>query len=191
LTRRELTHLMSRHGRKWVRAVWNATAQTAAKLDGLSPLTTVLGNRLVESYAAGEGLEGGEIQRALRIATVTGYAARAVLVGPTEQPAARPATFGLGRRADVAQLTADPDALLESVRRVADERFESVMTLPPEVWQGYVAIATMKLQRQLAAAGVSWRELGRERIETMLRYGYGLRCVDEALDVEPALRTEG
>jgi hypothetical protein len=114
-----------------------------------------------------------------------------VLVGPTEQPSLKPAAFELGARADVARIAADPAAvnnLLDPVRRIASERFESVMTLPPEVWTGYVATATMKLQRQLTSRALTWRELGREQIETMLRYGYVLRCLDEALHAEPALR---
>lgn len=182
---------MSRHGRKWVREVWDATARTAAELDGLSPLTTVLGNRLVESYVASENLEGGDIHRALRITTVAGYAARGVLVGPTEQPTLRPSAFGLGARAHAERIANDAGAvenLLEQVRRLADSRFDSVMTLPPEVWKGYVVTATMKLQRQLSSGALSWRDLGRDRIETMLRYGYVLRCLDEALHTEPALR---
>ena len=62
------------------------------------------------------------------------------------------------------------------------------MTLPPEVWRGYVATATMKQQRRLTSPELPWNWLGRERIETLLRYGYVLRCVDEALDAEPVLQ---
>lgn len=192
LTRRELTHLMSRHGRKWVREVWGATTRTAGELESLSPLTTPLGNRLVERFAAGERLEGDEIQRALRIALVTGYACRGVIVGPTEQPSLRRSAFDLGPRADPEQLGADPHEvgkLLDPVRRIANDRFESVMNLPTEVWTGYVATATNKLQRQLTSKTLTWRQFGRARIETMLRYGYVLRCLDEALEAEPALRT--
>jgi hypothetical protein len=191
LTRREVTHLMSRRGRKWVSEVWQAAARTSAELDGLSPLTTPLGNRLVESYAAAEGLEGGDIQRALRIATVAGYASRMVLAEPTEQPTLKRSAFQLGPRSDARRLAEDAGAveqLLEPVRRVASQGFDSAMALPQEVWTAYVATATMKLQRQLASSSLSWRDLGRERIETMLRYGYVLRCLDEALDAEPALR---
>ena len=55
------------------------------------------------------------------------------------------------------------------------------MTLPQEVWSSYVATAANKLQRQLQKE-ITWRELGRDRIERMLRYGYVLRCLDEAID---------
>jgi hypothetical protein len=191
MTRRELHHLMSRHGRKWVREVWDAAARTAAELDQLSPLTTALGNRLVESYAGAGGLEGGDIHRALRISTEVGYASRIVLAQPTEQPSLRRSAFGLGYRSDAESIAGDATAvgkLLDPVRKIASDEFGSVMTLPPEVWTGFVVTATSKLQRELTSDTVSWRDLGRERIETMLRYGYVLRCLDEALDAEPALR---
>jgi hypothetical protein len=189
LTRRELKQTLSRHGRKWVRDVWQAASRTAGDLNRLSPVTTPLGNRLVESYAASERLAGGEIQRALRIATVAGYATRVVVAQPTEQPSPRPSAFGLGAHPDVDRLAADPDRLLDPVRAIATERFESVMTLPAEVWTSYVATAAMKLQGQLASGqALSWQVLTRSRIERMLRYGYVMRCLDELLGTEPELR---
>ncbi|HET6865145.1 MAG TPA: hypothetical protein VFH80_04445, partial [Solirubrobacteraceae bacterium] len=173
----------------WVRDVWNAAARTAGDLEGLSPVTTPLGNRLVESYAAAQRLEGGEIQRALRIATVAGYATRVVVAEPTEQPSLRPSAFQLGAHPDVDRLAAGPERLLDPVRAIATERFESVMTLPSEVWKSYVATAAMKLQGQLASGKeLSWQVLTRSRIERMLRYGYVLRCLDEAVKAEPELR---
>jgi hypothetical protein len=189
LTRRELKQTLSRHGRKWVREVWQAAARTAGELDRLSPVTTPLGNRLVESYAASERLAGGEIQRALRIATVAGYATRVVIAEPTEQPPLRPSAVGLGAHPDLERLAADPDRLLDPVRAIATDRFESVMTLPSEVWTSYVATAAMKLQGQLASGKeLSWQVLTRSRIERMLRYGYVMRCLDEAVGSEPELR---
>jgi hypothetical protein len=189
LTRRELKQTLSRHGRKWVRDVWQAAARTSGGMDRLSPVTTPLGNRLVESYAASERLAGGEIQRALRVATVAGYATRMVVAEPTEQPSARPSTFGLGAHPDRDRLAADPDRLLDPVRSIATDRFESVMTLPAEVWKSYVATAAMKLQGQLASGKeLSWQVLTRSRIEQMLRYGYVMRCLDEVLGAGPELR---
>lgn len=189
LTRRELKQTLSRGGRKWVKEVWQAATRTSGDLNRLSPVTTPLGNRLVESYAAAEDLAGGEIQRALRIATVAGYATRVAVAGPTEQPSVRPSAFGLGGHADMDRLANDPDRLLDPVRAIASERFESVMTLPPEVWKSYVAWAAMKLQGQLTSGKeLSWQVLQRSRIELMLRYGYVLRCLDEALDMEPEVR---
>jgi hypothetical protein len=189
LTRRELKQTLSRHGRKWVREVWQPATRTTGELDRLSPVTTPLGNRLVESYAASERLAGGEIQRALRIATVAGYTTRVVIAEPTEQPPLRPSAVGLGAHPDVERLAADPERLLDPVRAIATDRFESVMTLPPEVWTSYVATAAMKLQGQLASGKeLSWQVLSRSRIERMLRYGYVMRCLDEAIGTEPELR---
>jgi hypothetical protein len=65
LTRRELHKTLSRAGRKWIKEVWDAATGIAARFERLSPLTTVLGNRLVESYAAREQLTGEDLQRAL------------------------------------------------------------------------------------------------------------------------------
>jgi hypothetical protein len=75
------------------------------------------------------------------------------------------------------------------VQGIAVEGFDRVMTLPAEVWGGFVAVAAMRLQRRLTAGPLTWRELTRPRIEAMLRYGYVLACLDEALDPErPVVR---
>ncbi len=80
--------------------------------------------------------------------------------------------------------------MLDPVRAIASERFDSAMTLPAEVWRSYVATAAMKLQGQLAAGKtLTWKEFTRSRIELMLRYGYVLRCLDETLGTEPERRT--
>ena len=180
---------MSRRARKWLKEVWQAAARTSGEMNRLSPVTTPLGNRLVESYVAGRRLDAGELQRALRIAVVAGYASRMVLAEPTEQPSLAPSAFQLSAHPDLERLTADPARLLDPVRTIATDRFDSVMALPPEVWTAYVAIATMKLQGQLTTKTLDWREFTRTRIEQMLRYGYVLRCLDEAIGAEPELRT--
>ena len=190
LTRRELKQTLSRPGRKWVKEVWQAAARISGDLNRLSAVTTPLGNRLVESYAATERLAGGEIQRALRIATVAGYATRLVVAEPTEQPSAPTSAFGLSAHPDLERLAEDVTRLMDPVRTIASERFDSVMTLPAEVWTAYGATAAMKLQGQLAAGKeLSWKVLTRSRIEVMLRYGYVLRCLDEAIGAEPEART--
>jgi hypothetical protein len=51
-----------------------------------------------------------------------------------------------------------------------------------------VVTAVMKLQHQLATDTLSWQELPRERVETMLRYGYVLCCLDEAIGAKPVVR---
>jgi hypothetical protein len=188
LTKRELRQSLSGRARKWLGEVWQAVARTSGQMNRLSPVTTPLGNRLVERYGAEHGLPGAEIQRALRIALVAGYASRVVLREPTDQPSVEPRAFELAASADVADLAADPTRLIDPVRSIADGRFDSVMTLPPEVWKGLVLTATMRLQAQLATKTLTWRQLGRDRMEPMLRYGYVLRCLDEALGAEPELR---
>ena len=68
------------------------------------------------------------------------------------------------------------------------------MSLPPEVWSAFVATATQKLQRRFSSDNnkqLTWRELSRQRVERMLKYGYVLRCLDETLDAEPKYRGNG
>lgn len=174
LTRRELRQSLSGAGRKWLKEVWQAAEQYSLRLARLSPVTSPLGTRLTDEYMAEHRLDGEETHRALFLTLVAGYSTRAVLAEPTEQPA-------------LASRPRSDDQLEHRVRAIATDDFESVMTLPPEVWTGYVATATMKLQRRLTSRTLPWQQLGRQRIETLLRYGYVLRCVDEALDAEPAL----
>jgi hypothetical protein len=186
---------MSRHGRTWLNRVWRATATMASELEGLSPVTTVLGSRLVESFAAREQVDGEGIQHALRVAVVYGYAARMVLLEPTDQPSLKRSAFQPNPQSDVERLANDaatPKRLLDPVRGIAADRSDSVMTLPPEVWSGLVATATQKLQRRFASDNntLTWRELSRHRIEKMLQYGYVLRCLDETLDAEPKYREQ-
>lgn len=191
LTKRELRQSLNASGRKWVKEVWRAAARSAGEMNRLSPVTTPLGTRLVESYGTEHGLTGDEIQRALRIALVAGYASRMVLVEPTNQPSIEPSAFALSNGDDPATLGNDSvvlTRLMDPVCSMASDRFDSVMTLPPEVWNAYVITATMKLQAQLGTKTLTWRNLGRARIEQMLRYGYVLRCLDETLDAEPELK---
>ena len=194
-TRRELAKTMSRRGRKWVKEVWTASTRTAAELERLSPVTTPLGRRLVESYTAREQVDSAEMFRALSVALAYGYAIRTVIVDPTDQPHLKPSAFQLSGQTDVQRLANDeamPKRLLDPVRSIASpEEFDSVMTLPPTVWNGLMATGTMRLQRQFTnskTAKLTWQQLSRERIEKTLRYGYVLRCLDEAIDAEPELR---
>jgi hypothetical protein len=172
LTRRELRQSISGRGRKWLKQVWQASEKYSLKLARLSPVTSPLGTQLVDDYMAERNIADEALHRALFLTVVAGYSARVVLAGPTDQP-----------RLKV------PVRDAERVRAIASGEFESVMTLPPEVWRGYVATATMHLQRRLTTPELPWQWLGRERIETLLRYGYVLRCLDEALDKEPVLQS--
>ncbi len=169
MTRRELRKTLKRDARKWVREVWQASAGAAAELEALSPLTAVLGTRLVEDYAASKKLADSELQRALRIVIVAGYGARIVLVDPTNQPALRPASFHLGQRADAEKLAGDAAAvgrLLDDVRTIAGDRWDSVMTLPPEVWKCFVVTAlrsSSTSSRRTRCRGRSWGASGSRR----------------------------
>jgi hypothetical protein len=171
LTRRELRQSLSGPGRKWLKEVWDAAEQYSLQLARLSPATSPLGTKLTDEYMVEHNIAGEELHRALFLTLVAGYSARAVLAEPTEQPRLKAAVRQANR-----------------VAAIANDEFESVMALPHEVWRGYVATATMKLQRRLTSPTLPWHWLPRERIETLLRYGYVLRCVDEALDSEPVLQ---
>jgi hypothetical protein len=192
-TRFELHRSLTADGATWVKEVWQAAESVCARLSLLSPLTNALGMSFADSYAAAELLEGEEIQQAFFAVMMAGYASRTVLVSPTQQPPFDPASFTLDASLDVEQIandTAVVGELTERVRSIAFDDFDSVMTLPPGIWAGYVALATMRLQRNLASSTLPGRELSKERIERMLRYGYVLRCLDEALDGEPQLRED-
>jgi hypothetical protein len=182
----ELHRLLSRSGRSWVKEVWEAADRTSTTPSLLSPPAAELATLLASDYAGAERLEGDEVQDALTAAMRAGYAARAVVAGPTEQPSADAADFGLDRPINPAAVAANPEVVGDAVRGIAGEGFERVMTLPAEVWDGFVAVAAMNLQHRLTSGPLTWRELTRPRIEAMLRYGYVLACLDETLHPERA-----
>jgi len=173
--------------------VWQAAERVVRDPSLLSPLTTALGVSFVERCAAEEGLEGDEAHRALLAVIKTGYASRAVLASPTSQPSLDPSSFRIDAPLDVEQIADDAAALgelIDQLQSIASAGFDSVMTLPRDVWTAYVALATMQLQHELASSTLTWRELGRERIEGLLRYGYVLRCLDEVPDGSPERRDD-
>lgn len=173
LTRRQLRQSLSGGARKWLKGVWQAAEQYTLRLSSLSSVSSPLATKLIDEYMAENNLAGEETHHEFFLALVAGYSARAVLAEPTEQP---------GLRRPPAQ--ADEDW----VRTTAGEEFGSVMTLPSQVWNGYVMTAAMKLQGRLTSRKLPWYMLGRERVETLLRQGYVLRCLDEALEAEPVLQ---
>jgi hypothetical protein len=182
-TNLELHRLLSSDGRAWVKEVWSA-AEGAADPSGLSPLAREVGRRLADRYASLERLPGEPVREALLTVAEAGYAARTVVAAPTEQPSAEPAAFGLEPPLDGAAMADDPeavDALMDPVESIAANRIDLVMSLPPEVWGGFAAVAARRLQRRLTGDGLSWRELTRGRIEAMLKVGYVLACLDETL----------
>jgi hypothetical protein len=212
-TRSDLRRSLAAADRDFVMDAWQAAEGIFTQLVSLGPLTTLFGRAFAASYADAEGLAGEEVQHDFFIVMMAGYASRTVLASMTEQPGLdpglRPATaansnnavttetFLLGasakRALDVEEIAKDPDAwkpMIEPVRHVAFSDFGSVMSLRSDLWAGYVSLATMQLQSSLQSRTVSWRELDSERIEGMLRYGYVLHCLDEALDAEPQLRED-
>jgi hypothetical protein len=187
----QLRRSFTADGRAWVQESWQAAEGVFTRLSRLSPLTTPLGTMLAERYAAAEGLEAEEVGQAFVTVMMVGYASRTVLAGPTDQPSLDPALLSIDTPGDAEQIAKDTAAvgdLSDAVESVASADFHSVMVLPPDVWAGYVALATLALQRDLASSTLTWRELSRDRIEAMLRYGYVLRCLDEAFHGEPELR---
>ena len=181
-TSRELHYLLSRGGRKWVKEVWQPARELAQRERALSRLANAVGAGIAQSCSASENPDADE---AWLTVIRTGHATRAVLVGPTEQPSRDRRWFGLPAGLGAEAAADDPAAVngvTETVRRIATSDFESVMTLPAEVWTAYVVTATHEFQRTLASSSLSWSELSRETIDELLRCGYVLRCVEEALE---------
>jgi hypothetical protein len=175
LTKRQLRQSLSGPGRKWVKGVWEAAERFSLQLERLSPVTGPAGEALIDQYIAEHKLEGEELRQALFLTLVAGYSTRVVMAEPTGQPGLDPSSL-------------EVDELEDRVRAIAAEEFESVMTLPSDVWAGYVATATMRQQQKLTSKTLPWYGLGRTRVETLLRWGYVLRCVDEALDRGPVVQ---
>jgi len=175
--------LLSRAGRKWLDEVWQAATETAARTPPLSPLPGAVGAEIAEATGGST-----ELHDARYVVIRTGYATRIVLAEPTEQPAADPAWFGLPGRAGVDLASTDPAVvreMVDGVRRLASAGFDSAMTLPEDVWTAYLITATREFQKTLAGDVVSWRELGRETVDELLRCGYVIRCLEEALEPAP------
>jgi hypothetical protein len=190
-TRVELRRSLSADGRAWVTEVWQAAEDLARDPSLLGSLTSALAVGFIERYAATEEPEAEDTQRSLFAVIKTGYASRTVLVGPTSQPSLEASSFRIDEPFDVEQVANDAGALgqlIDRVRSIASADFDSVMTLPRDVWSAYVAIATMQLQRDLASSTLTWRQLDRETVGGLLRYGYVLACLDEALDGSPKPR---
>jgi hypothetical protein len=175
----QLKHTLSSEGRAWVGEVWAAADGLCSK-PLISPTLIKLGPRLCDRYAAAENVEGEEIREAFFSVVTAGYASRGVLAGPTEQP---------GLDISSLPLPSNPqyeEAAMAEVESVASDNFESVMTLPKELWAAYLSLAVMHLQERLTSSTLSWYQLSAQRIETMLRHGYLLRCLDESLERTPA-----
>lgn len=171
----QLRRTLTSDGRAWVKDVWEAADSLCSK-PVTSPTLIKLAPRLCDRYAAVENLDGQEVREALFSVLTAGYASRAVLAGPTEQP-----------DLDISSLPLPSDqrydeAAIGAVTSIASDDFETVMTLPQEMWAAYVSLAAMHLQQRLVSSALTWVQLSAERIEAMLRHGYVLRCLDESLE---------
>jgi hypothetical protein len=175
----QLRRTLSSEGRTWVNQVW-AAADSLCSKPLTSPTLIKLGPRLCDRYAAAEGVAGQEIREAFFSVITAGYASRGVLVGPTEQPGLDISSLPLRSSREF------EEAAMAEVESVASDDFESVMTLPKDMWAAYLSVAVMHLQERLTSSTLSWFQLSAERIETMLRHGYLLRCLDESLERTPA-----
>lgn len=186
----QLRHTLSSDGRAWVNEVWETVDALCSK-PLVSPTLIKLGARLSESYAAREQLEGEEIREALFAVITRGYASRAVLARSTEQPLLDSSSLLPSATSNLERDKAATAELIGALETLAGEDFESLMTLPRELWAAYVSLAAMHLQERLVSSTLTWHELSAERIEAMLRHGYVLRCLDESLEREPAVRKRG
>jgi hypothetical protein len=185
----QLRHTLSSDGRAWVNEVWTTVDALCSK-PLVSPTLIKLGARLSESYAAREELQGKEIREALFAVITPGYASRAVLARSTELPLLD-SSLVPSAPSNLKRDKAATAELIGALETLAGEDFESVMTLPRELWAAYVSLAAMHLQERLVSSTLTWHELSAERIEAMLRHGYVLRCLDETFERERAARKRG
>ena len=192
-TNRELHYLLSRAGRKWIKEVWRASDEIARRNPPLSPLAAAVGAGIAQSGGGSDASDAEAVRQARSTVMRIGYATRIALAVPTDQPSLDQTWFGLSPGLGPEALDAETDEpapvreLVDTVRSRATTDFASAMTLPEEVWAAYTVAATRELQQTLAGDSVSWQELSRQRIDELLRCGYLLRCLEEALEHQPAL----
>jgi hypothetical protein len=83
---------------------------------------------------------------------------------------------------DVADRLVPPIVTLVSDTANEAARFTEVVSVAPSIWNAVVEVATDGLQSELTASGVLRRprDLSRDVVESFLRFGFVLRCADEA-----------
>jgi hypothetical protein len=66
------------------------------------------------------------------------------------------------------------------------ERFRAVVSVEPPFWNACVSIVTYQIQKNVQQMGLvrRGRQLDDDMTEGLLRYGFVLRCLDEALGIE-------
>jgi hypothetical protein len=64
-------------------------------------------------------------------------------------------------------------------------RFTEVAAVEPALWNACVEVAVLHMQDQLTDSGIirRRRDIGRDLVESFPRYGFVLRCVDEAFAI--------
>ena len=94
----------------------------------------------------------------------------------------------IGTLADAEE--ADEALLLPIVMLVSDTaeqapRFTEVASVEPALWNACVEVAVLHMQDQLTEGGIirRRRDVGRDVVESFLRFGFVLRCVDEAFGI--------
>jgi hypothetical protein len=140
---------------------------------------------------------------AYALVTRTGYVLR-MLVGQIAQPrpldvssidpesvatlAALPRDEEIGTLADTQE--ADEALLLPIVTLVSDTagqapRFTEVASVEPALWNACIEVAVLHMQDQLTASRIirRRRDIGRDVVEIFLRFGFVLRCLDEAFGI--------
>lgn len=80
---------------------------------------------------------------------------------------------------DAQEVAAQLEPVSEVIRGFAEERFPALSSVEPAFWNGVVSLATYQLQKNLG----KW--LHSEFIESLLRWGFALRALDEALGIGP------
>jgi hypothetical protein len=75
---------------------------------------------------------------------------------------------------------------------VADGRFEEVASFDASLWNAVVSLATYQLQENVQESGLvrSGRKFNELAVESVLRFGFLTRCLDEALGIETEIETD-
>jgi hypothetical protein len=193
-TRAELHRSLSVDEREFVMDWLVAAENIFTQITLLSPMTTLLGLTFAESMTEQPGFEAADAT-SMFVVMIAGYGSRAAL-GAFETPPALaremlPFEAAKDPAWDMSQVSQDKASILRSLAKpvgsLAFSDFASVMALPAELWAGYVSLATMQLQRNLRRHTRDWRSYDLERVDGLMRYGYVLRCIDEAYGGEPEL----
>jgi hypothetical protein len=84
-------------------------------------------------------------------------------------------------------------SVFEYVTVIADSRFDEVVSVNPSVWDACVALATYQLQKHAQETRLvrNGRTLSALMVESLLRFGFVARCLDEALGIESKLDRSG